>query len=229
MSLPLTAASSAKAKIPGISWPWDAPDNPILAFCFRILCWLSVGDDNLELVWEVVHDSEEKFAKYRKLKLGLISVITVVAGLLIATTAVFLTTSPPTTNLSTANPPITITSLLPYNTYGAYAFMTASFGAALGALIVGSTQVYLLSTCSGYRFGRLLGRSSRFRLWYALALMAYPTVAVGFSVILCATSLVLAGWDGDHLLYKIGTLALLFIPTVSQFFFILNVFLSDKS
>jgi len=46
-----------------------------------------------------------------------------------------------------------------YNTYGAYSFMTAAFGAALGGLIMGSTQLYLMSTCTPWRYRRVCAPS----------------------------------------------------------------------
>ncbi|KIM85535.1 hypothetical protein PILCRDRAFT_5228 [Piloderma croceum F 1598] len=208
---------------------WKVPDNPFLGLCFRLLCWISVGDESLDATWHIVHAVAErpldkgpleKWEKYKEKRLNLLTVINILAGLLIATTALFLSTVPPT--LTPPLPAPSVNVLLAYNTYGSYAIMTAAFGAALGAFIVASTQLYILTFCTAARYYHLLGKG-RLRLCYMLVLMAYPSAAIGVSVILCAISLVLAGWDAGHLLYKIGTIVFLLVPTTSLFSFVLNV------
>ncbi|EJD40579.1 hypothetical protein AURDEDRAFT_38779, partial [Auricularia subglabra TFB-10046 SS5] len=95
------------------------------------------------------------------------------AGLLLASVSALVTTAVPRGNI------------LDYTLRGPYICLWASFGILLGAIVVGSASIFVMSTCA-HEWTKEVLMASRLRVICILITLAYPFLAVGASTIGCA-------------------------------------------
>lgn len=135
----------------------------------------------------------------------------ITAGLVLTTTAVFVSTTPP------------FDPLMPYASHGSYILQLCSFVASLISLMIGTSVLIIYDTC--YANDRVLKSlmNSRPRRICCLILMAYPSLALAVSTLALMTSFFIAGFTSDKLFVKIMTattyLALLFLGALAVYVF----------
>ncbi|KAH7922569.1 hypothetical protein BV22DRAFT_1037342 [Leucogyrophana mollusca] len=121
---------------------WDIPkksaNHPLLSgisrFLFRALCIVSVARPSLEHHWGS-KKSEEGWVEHKTRIVSAITNGNVVAGLTLATSSVFLTTTPP------------LTSLVGYTVVASYILLLGSFAHSLGSLLIGIAVVTIYDSC----------------------------------------------------------------------------------
>lgn len=120
----------------------------------------------------------------------------VTAGLVLTTSAVFISTAPP------------FQPLMPYASHGSYILQVSSFVAALLSLMTGTSVLIIYDTCYGNADMKHILKSlkrSRFRLVCSLIMMAYPSLALAVSTLALLTAVFIAGFTSDKLFVRILT------------------------
>ncbi|TFY56364.1 hypothetical protein EVG20_g8953 [Dentipellis fragilis] len=150
-----------------------APLDGVFEIWFEILCIISIGHANLEDLWIVCNSDDDTWASNRGLLWNRINTITIVAGLLLGATSAFATTMPPTAGL------------LNYTERGPYRCILLSFALTLGALVVSSATLFVMTNCPAKWFCETL-MGSRSRVCCTLIIIAYPFVIIGISTVVLA-------------------------------------------
>ncbi|GJJ12774.1 hypothetical protein Clacol_007019 [Clathrus columnatus] len=113
---------------------WKAPEayhpvfGPLPLMLYRALCLVSVCKLTLDHHWHAKCD-EEIFQREKDQLIGQINNGNIVCGLILATTAAFITTSPP------------VSSIMNYTTLPAYVFLLLSFAQAIGSIVTGTAVI----------------------------------------------------------------------------------------
>ncbi|KJA16315.1 hypothetical protein HYPSUDRAFT_112377, partial [Hypholoma sublateritium FD-334 SS-4] len=136
------------------------------------------GQSNLDSLWATIKlDSMEGHPKaWREGQLRMtnqLNNVLVVAGLLLATSAVFLTTEPPDT------------FKLDYTHRGPYLCIYIAFGLLIGAIIVTSVWILVTEKITATRTENVL-YGDTLHLYCTLILIAYPSVTISISMLLLA-------------------------------------------
>ncbi|KAG2127938.1 uncharacterized protein EDB93DRAFT_1185676 [Suillus bovinus] len=138
--------------------------------------------------------SDDEWEKHRKISVDRLNNTNIVAGLVLTTSAIFVSTQPP------------LTSFLPYTIRGCYVLALGSFAHALGGLLSGLAVVNIYGSCDRIWAKRVL-TSTRFRLCCTLLFMGWPTVSLTLSIMFLMLSLMIA-------CYASGVWWLQFLATV---------------
>ncbi|OJA20980.1 hypothetical protein AZE42_11479 [Rhizopogon vesiculosus] len=117
--------SSNDEKMP--DW-WKPPKHPVLAVLFSFLSLISMARPTLDHHWQS-KISDEEWEKHKKMVIERLNNTNITAGLVLTSSAVFVSTTPP------------LTSFLPYTIRGCYILALGSFAHALGALLCGLAVV----------------------------------------------------------------------------------------
>ncbi|KAL1718969.1 hypothetical protein EV715DRAFT_290870 [Schizophyllum commune] len=96
-----------------------------------------------------------------------------VAGLLLASAATFLTTEPPRDEI------------LNYTRRGPYICLVASFGLLIGGIIVGGACVLVTSKVQAYWSEKVL-YADRFHVYCTLIMLSYPFFSIGIATLFLA-------------------------------------------
>ncbi|TFY56368.1 hypothetical protein EVG20_g8952 [Dentipellis fragilis] len=178
--------------------------NPILEIAFRILCLVSLGHARLGDVWDICNSDEDTWLRAKDRLWNRVNSITIVAGLLLGSTAAFATTTPPRPEL------------VDYAALGSYRCIMASFGITLGGLVVGSAMLFVMSKCRAkWSCDTLMG--SRSRVYCTLFIIAYPFIAVGVSTAVLAFGIIAAAWRSQDHVIRVGSSVLLVCFMASLF------------
>ncbi|KIY64498.1 hypothetical protein CYLTODRAFT_401809 [Cylindrobasidium torrendii FP15055 ss-10] len=102
-----------------------------------------------------------------------LSNIILVAGLLLATAAVFITTAPPES------------SILNYTQRGPYISIIGSFGLLIGGIIVGSAVLLVLTRLQPEWMLDVFC-ADKFRIFCILIILSYPVISVAIATLLLA-------------------------------------------
>lgn len=139
------------------------------------------------------NSTEEKSEKHKKMLINRFENMNITAGLVLTSSAVFISTSPP------------IQSLIPYANQGSYILQVISFVAALMSLMTGTSVLIIYDSC--YAHERILEscKESRWRLICCLLLMAFPTLALVVSTLALMSAIYIAGLTSDKLFVKVLT------------------------
>ncbi|KAL1735469.1 hypothetical protein EV714DRAFT_233374 [Schizophyllum commune] len=162
---------------------WCAPKGSgILArlrrALFNLLCITAYGHAGLEPVWAAVRLEEEAGdgsfweASIRQICDHLNNML-LVAGLLLASAATFLTTEPPRDEI------------LNYTRRGPYICLVASFGLLIGGIIVGGACVLVTSKVQAYWSEKVL-YADRFHVYCTLIMLSYPFFSIGIATLFLA-------------------------------------------
>ncbi|KAF9261758.1 hypothetical protein L218DRAFT_1001539 [Marasmius fiardii PR-910] len=175
-------------KAPTVSKPFGR----IKMVIFNVLCIISYGHAGLDPVWASimleeegdesawVHDLEKTYQRLANLNL--------VAGLLLASTAAFITTEPP--KLDIVN----------YNLRGTYLCACASFTLILGGVVVCSGQMLIAGTIRPYWAKEVLF-ANRFHVYWTIIMCSYPFFSVGIGTALFIIGVSAAAWSsGDYVI-----------------------------
>lgn len=117
----------------------------------------------------------------------------VTAGLVLTTSAVFISTNPP------------LDPLMPYGSHGSYILQMSAFVAALISLMTGTSVLIIYDTCYANRDILKFLMNSRWRRVCCLIMMAYPSLALAVSTLTLLTAFFIAGCTSDKLFVKIMT------------------------
>ncbi|KAA1477604.1 hypothetical protein DENSPDRAFT_615588 [Dentipellis sp. KUC8613] len=175
------------------------PLDTIIETAFRVLCLVSLGHPNLGDVWDICNSDEETWLRGKDRLWNRVNTITIVAGLLLGSTAAFATTSPPRPDL------------VDYATLGSYRCILASFGLTLGGLIAGSTILFVMTKCHANWFRDTL-MGSRSRVCCTLVIIGYPFIVIGIATAILAFGLLAAAWRSSDSAIHIGGPFVMLVP-----------------
>ncbi|KZV62581.1 hypothetical protein PENSPDRAFT_617775 [Peniophora sp. CONT] len=186
-------------------WRTDYADNvrpaylrPILRGAFTTFCMIAYGHRTLEEQWRVLHETSAFLEEKRRLS-SMVQTVNVVATLLLASTATFITTTPPKLGI------------IDYTRRGPYICLFASFGLLLGGIIVGCIVQFAFSS-STQRWVRDTLMKTRFRIWVLMLLLGYPFISIALAASVNILGLLVAAWSSDDCVVKIGSGFLLALP-----------------
>ncbi|KAG1857003.1 hypothetical protein DFJ58DRAFT_334280 [Suillus subalutaceus] len=175
----------------------DPPRHPLLCLCFKALCLIAISKPSVEHWDDLIHDrNREEWVEHKKMVTDRLANMNVTAGLVLTTSAVFISTQPP------------FQPLMPYASHGSYILQVSSFVAALISLMTGTSVLIIYDTCyANAEMKRILKslKRSRLRLVCSLILMAYPSMALAVSTLALLTAVFIAGFTSDKLFVKILT------------------------
>ncbi|KAG2346215.1 hypothetical protein BDR05DRAFT_70016 [Suillus weaverae] len=175
--------------------PWCAlPKNPFCRVFFRVLCMIAISKSSVEH-WEELRQSPEdpKWDKHKKLVTNRFENMNIVAGLVLTSSAVFISTSPPTQ------------SFVPYGNHVSYILEVLSFVTALISLMTGTSVLVVYDTCYAHKGILESLEKSRLRLILCLMLMAFPSLALVVSTLALMIAVFIAGFISDKLVMKVLT------------------------
>jgi hypothetical protein len=158
---------------------------------------IAVSKPSVEHWDDLIHDQKkEEWVEHKKMVIDRLGNMNVTAGLVLTTSAVFISTQPP------------FQPLMPYASHGSYILQVSSFVAALISLMTGTSVLIIYDTCCGNADMKRILKSlkrSRLRLVCCLILMAYPSLALAVSTLALLTAVFIAGFTSDKLFVKILT------------------------
>ncbi|KAG1880866.1 hypothetical protein F4604DRAFT_490029 [Suillus subluteus] len=179
---------------PPASWHDVLPENIVLRLCYKVLCMIAVSKSSVEH-WRYLTERpiKKEWIEHKKMVMNRFENMNVTAGLVLTTSAVFVSTDPP------SGP------LMPYASNGSYVLQVCAFVAALISLMAGTSVLVIYDTC--YANDRLLKSlmHSRWRRICCLILMAYPSLALAASTLALMTAFFIAGFASDKLFLKLMT------------------------
>ncbi|KAG2119318.1 hypothetical protein DEU56DRAFT_137027 [Suillus clintonianus] len=178
----------------GESWHDVLPKNIVLRLCYKALCMIAVSKSSVEH-WRhlIERPIKQEWVEHKQMVVNRFENMNVTAGLVLTTSAVFLSTNPP------------YQPLMPYASHGSYILQMSAFVAALISLMTGTSVLIIYDTC--YTNDQLLKSlmRSRPRRICCLMLMAYPSFALAVSTLTLMTAFFIAGFTSDKLFVKILT------------------------
>ncbi|KAJ7148416.1 hypothetical protein C8R43DRAFT_1008932 [Mycena crocata] len=169
---------------------WRAPrrSERLRQIVFNVLCMTSFGHAGLDPIWEAIRLEEEGddsvWADGIRQTCDRLNNMLVMASLLLATSAVFITTSPP--RETTIN----------YTLRGPYICMLGSFGLLLGGIIVASVCVLVSGKARPYWSEQVL-YANRFHVYCTIIMLSYPFFSIGAASLLLAFGALSAVWCAE--------------------------------
>lgn len=160
---------------------WAVPDSnkhPILSTLFRTLCLISIGRSSLKHHW-VSKIDDDQWEKHKKITIDKLNNTNIAAGLVLTSSAVFVSTQPP------------LTSFLPYTIRTCYILALGSFAHALGGLLSGLAVVNIYEACDRVWTKDVL-MATRFRLCSTLLFISWPAISLTISIFFLMSSLLIA-------------------------------------
>ncbi|EJD40583.1 hypothetical protein AURDEDRAFT_170396 [Auricularia subglabra TFB-10046 SS5] len=174
---------------------------------FVALCLVSVGHKSLEQKWRGLSSDEDSYRDHMGRITTRLGTITVMIGLLLASTATLITTQAPSSQI------------IDYSMRGPCICFWVSFSVLLGAGVVGSTGIFVMTTCTrDWTLNVLLG--SRMRLVFILIILAYPFFAVGISTLVCAFGILIAACSSQDPIVRNTSGLLLAFPVLMAVLFV---------
>ncbi|KAG1841816.1 hypothetical protein DFJ58DRAFT_807684 [Suillus subalutaceus] len=129
--------------------------------------------------WQINGDVEWK--EHKKTVVGKLKNVNIVSGLVLAVSAVFLSTQPP------------LSYFLPYTKRVCYILTLLSFAHALGGLMCGLAVANVYQECEQEWIKRVM-TCTRFRLCFSLLLISWASVSLTLSILLLMLALVIAAY-----------------------------------
>ncbi|KAG1880861.1 hypothetical protein F4604DRAFT_489842 [Suillus subluteus] len=185
---------------------WCAlPNHAIPRVLFKALCMIAISKSSVEH-WEELrqisiknseelerNSMDEKWEKHKKMLINRFENMNITAGLVLTSSAVFISTNPP------------IQSLIPYANQGSYILQVISFVTALMSLMTGTSVLIIYDTCYAHKDILESFKESRLRLIICLLLMAFPTLALIVSTFALMSAIYIAGFTSDKPYVKVLT------------------------
>ncbi|KAG2098761.1 uncharacterized protein F5147DRAFT_357605 [Suillus discolor] len=184
---------------------WQPPPRPIARRCFIILCYIFVADSNLESFWKrISRDSSKGWKDYHAEYFEFLNRISTVQGLLLTTTAVFISTAAPL-------------SILNYAADIPYACLSESLVFALFGLFL---QLFV-SAYLGPRYKRAKTleelEEKRWMIFCHLFNLALPALFFNASLGWLLKAIVITGCMSQSLLTRILTIITVFARVLVEF------------
>ncbi|KAG1897832.1 uncharacterized protein F5891DRAFT_1046310 [Suillus fuscotomentosus] len=195
-SVPPVPSRNSESDKTQLLW-YDPPRHPFWCLCFKALCLIAISKPSVNHWDDLINGrKKEEWAEHKKMVTDRLGNMNVTAGLVLTTSAVFISTQPP------------FQPLMPYASHGSYILQVSSFVAALISLMTGTSVLIIYDTCYGNADMKRILKSlkrSRLRLVCSLILMAYPSLALAVSTMALLTAVFVAGFTSDKLFVKILT------------------------
>ncbi|KAF8658183.1 hypothetical protein AX16_002105 [Volvariella volvacea WC 439] len=172
------------------------------------LCLVAYGRTNMDEIWFHVQPGhrEEWEACLQRLNQRLGNQ-NIVGGLLLATTAVFITTEPPKP------------AIVQYTTDFSYLFLLGSFAMSVGSILSGSAIQFVLTHLPADWFCHNLC-TSRTRIILTMWVLCYPLLSVAISATICAIGVILGAVSTKDNTLVIGCFIVLVLPVSLLFIFV---------
>ncbi|KIK45821.1 hypothetical protein CY34DRAFT_487003 [Suillus luteus UH-Slu-Lm8-n1] len=168
-----------------------APNHPILRLAFKILCIVAVSQKSLDH-WKDTKNKEWK--EHVSMMVNRFQNSNVTAGLVLATTTLFLSSQPP------------IEHLMAYNSSVSYIFAMISFGAALLSVISGAAVLVIYETSTTHKDMETLKHMSRHQVIALLLWLAYPSICLSVATCFLFVSIFIACFWSDNNVVNIITI-----------------------
>ncbi|KAF7289877.1 hypothetical protein MIND_01362100 [Mycena indigotica] len=211
--VPLTKLQRQEELLQRRSMPshWRAPSNPVLKVCFQALSLIAFGQVGLEPIWATIKLEEEGdesiWEEGIRITCDRLNNMLLVASLLLATSAVFITTTPPRLNI------------VNYTLRGPYILMLGAFGLLIGGIIVASVAVLTTAKARPYWSEQVL-YATRTNVWCTLIVLSYPFFAIGLAAIFLAFGILTAIWSVEDSGLQAAAPLLLFFPLLVALLFV---------
>ncbi|KAI0032355.1 hypothetical protein K488DRAFT_85960 [Vararia minispora EC-137] len=177
------------------------PLRGVLRHLFLFLFLIAFGHHDLDCIWRLAHvTTDESWLANKRLLHERINMMCILAGLLVATEATFLTSN---------NSPLP--NLVNYDSQAVYICLAVSFALLLGGLSVGSIVVFIMSKCSQAWFIET-HLSSRSRVVCMVFILAYPFLSISAGALLGAIALFIATWPTSVVALRVCAVILLALP-----------------
>ncbi|KAG2752187.1 hypothetical protein P692DRAFT_20829949 [Suillus brevipes Sb2] len=168
-----------------------APNHPILRLAFKILCIVAVSQKSLDH-WKDTKNKEWK--EHVSMMVNRFQNSNITAGLVLATTTLFLSSQPP------------IEHLMAYNSSVSYIFAMVSFGAALLSVISGAAVLVIYETSTTHKDMETLKHMSRHQVIALLLWLAYPSICLSVATCFLFVSIFIACFWSDNSVVNIITI-----------------------
>ncbi|KAG0706320.1 hypothetical protein DFH29DRAFT_872348 [Suillus ampliporus] len=220
LSKQLSPASSTHLAIPAMATSINSvseipkscrpPENPILRLGFEILCIVAVSQKSLGH-WKDTRTAEWK--EHVRMMINRFQNSNVTAGLVLATTTLFLSSDPP------------LPHLMAYTTSISYIFGMVSFGAALLSVISGAAVLIIYETSTTQKDMESLRRMTRVQVISLLVWLAWPSVCLAVSTCFLFISIFIACFWSDNIIVNFITIlaCLAFLSNGALTLYIYNV------
>ncbi|KAG1824121.1 hypothetical protein EV424DRAFT_1606009 [Suillus variegatus] len=195
---------------------YDPPRHPFWCLCFKALCLIAISKPSVDHWDDLINGrKKEEWVEHKKMVTDRLGNMNVTAGLVLTTSAVFISTQPP------------FQPLMPYASHGELPDLLLQTSlTALISLMTGTSVLIIYDTCYGNADMKRILKSlkrSRLRLICSLILMAYPSLALAVSTMALLTAVFIAGFTSDKLFVKILTavtyLTLVFLAVLAVYVF----------
>ncbi|KAJ3532781.1 hypothetical protein NM688_g7373 [Phlebia brevispora] len=190
-------------------WPalmpkhWEPPEGRFGRFFFFILCLGSLEHHSMNHVWEACRE-EDSFTAHKERVMKRLKTISLEAGLLLAALAAFITTTPP------------LSYALDYNERASYIFLGWSLSCTLGAVVICSANLWILSETNRLWFRNILA-ATRLNLCCFLLLMCLPSLLIVIATNTAAFGLLIAALASQDIVVQVGgTVFLLTVLAISS-------------
>ncbi|TFK66029.1 hypothetical protein BDN72DRAFT_844800 [Pluteus cervinus] len=167
------------------------------ALYFQFLCMIAWGRTDMKTLWKNMGD-REAFRDISKNAKDSLDNTNIMSGLLLATSAVFLSATTPRPDM------------LAFSSTVSYVFMMFSFGVAMGAMLTGCVVQLVIARWTPRFIVSLT--PTRVRLHCCLILLGFPLFAVAISCNACAVGLLVASFQSPYAYILAGAVFLVALP-----------------
>ncbi|KAF9459170.1 hypothetical protein BDZ94DRAFT_1268952 [Collybia nuda] len=210
LSKPVTSIAKQQQileKLPPPShWKAPHPSEPlgrVQQIIFNLLCLTSFGDSSLDSVWAAMcleeAGDESLWVEGTRRMYGRLSNLLVVAGLLLVSSAVFVTTVPPRA------------AMINYTLRGPYICILGSFALLLGGIIVGSALLLVVGKAQPCWSKEVLC-ANRFHVYCTLIMLSYPFFSTAMGTLLLTFGLLSAVWCAEDRAIQGACVIVLVLP-----------------
>ncbi|KAG1882975.1 hypothetical protein F4604DRAFT_316710 [Suillus subluteus] len=168
-----------------------APNHPILRLAFKLLCIIAVSQKSLDH-WKDTKNKEWK--EHVSVMVNRFQNSNITAGLVLATTTLFLSSVPP------------IEHLMAYNSSISYLFAMISFSAALLSVISGAAVLVIYETSTSNKDMETLKHMPRHQIVALLLWLAYPSICLSVATFCLFVSIFIACFWSDNIVVNIITI-----------------------
>lgn len=166
------------------------PTQPILKSAFQVLCVIAVSRPSLEH-WGDTTTTEWK--EHVAVMINRFQNTNVTAGLVLATTALFLTANPP------------VAGLMAFDSRASYVFAMIAFSAALLGVISGAAVVIIYQTSVTHKDMERLKDMSTHQIICLLLWLAHPSICLAVATCFLFVSLFIACFCSGNILVQVIT------------------------
>ncbi|KAG2149352.1 hypothetical protein DEU56DRAFT_781769 [Suillus clintonianus] len=180
MSLTIDNTTSSNTRVnsvPLVLAGCRAPTHPIMKSAFKFLCVVAVSKTSLDH-WK--DTGNEEWKEHVKVMINRFQNSNVTAGLILATTALLLSSGSPVANL------------MAYNTPASYIFVIAAFSAALLSVISGAAVVVVYETSVTHKDMGSLIHMLRHQVICLLLWLAFPSICLALATCFLFMSIFIA-------------------------------------